>query len=340
MKSHLAASMCRIEQTVPSRTVEAESDNVLNTRSPCRSMSWILPSELETPNRPTSSGLLSPAGVPVQLGPSPMTREYSATPPGHIPPAQWGEFYSRAGDDGCELFGAVPDDDHSEELCPQPTVHQPDELHNVQFPVAPLHQEPLIAARCVNGTIVRPSNAEEDQPSTACRQSEVCAPGGVPLGRGDPGQNPSPGGRRAEILSLHRRHHHPHLFRMQVQLQVQQHIHCSRHRCTLSPKQQEEETHHGVPRIKVVAALINGVIKVVIRQEEALHQEEPMGQEEQDHLHLHPRQEEDLEQVAHQEELHPSRQEEEQAIQGLHLLHLLHLQALHNLYVHQIHGVH
>ena len=127
---------------------------------------------------------------------------------------------------------------------------------------------------------------------------------------------------------------------MQVQLQVQQHIQCSGHRCTLSPKQQEEETHQGVPRIKVVAALINGVIKVVISQEEALHQEEPMGQEEQDHLHLRPRQEEDLEQVAHQEELHPSRQEEEQAIQGLHLLHLLHLRALHNLYVHQIHGVH
>ena len=88
MKSHLSANMCRIEQTVPSRTVEAESDNVLNTRSPCRSMSWILPSELETPNRPTSSGLQSPVGVPVQLGPSPLTREYSATPPGHIPPAQ------------------------------------------------------------------------------------------------------------------------------------------------------------------------------------------------------------------------------------------------------------
>ena len=34
MKSHLAANMCRIEQTVPSRTVEAEPDNVLNTLSP------------------------------------------------------------------------------------------------------------------------------------------------------------------------------------------------------------------------------------------------------------------------------------------------------------------
>ena len=123
MKSHLAANMCRIEQTVPSRTVEAEPDNVLNTLSPGRNSRWILPSELETPDRPTSSGLQSPVGAPVQLGPSPMTREYSATPPGHIPPAQWGEFYGRAGDDGFELFGAVPNDDGSEDLCPQPMMH-------------------------------------------------------------------------------------------------------------------------------------------------------------------------------------------------------------------------
>ena len=107
-----------------------------------------LPSELEAPNRPTSSGLQSPVGPPVQLGPSPMTREYSATPPGHIPPAQWGEFYGRAGDDGFELFGAVPNDDGSEDLCSQPAVHQLDELQDVHSPVAPL------AARCVNGTLL------------------------------------------------------------------------------------------------------------------------------------------------------------------------------------------
>ena len=80
MKSHLAANMCRVEQTVPSRTVEAEPDNTLNTLSPGRSSRWILPHELETPNRPTSSGLQSPIGAPVQLGPSPVTREYSSTP--------------------------------------------------------------------------------------------------------------------------------------------------------------------------------------------------------------------------------------------------------------------
>ena len=76
MKSHLAANMCRIEQTVPSRTVDAEAENVLNTLSPGRSQRWILPHELETPDRPTSSGLQSPIGAPVQLGPSPLTREY------------------------------------------------------------------------------------------------------------------------------------------------------------------------------------------------------------------------------------------------------------------------
>ena len=34
MKSHLAANMCRIDHTVPSRTVESEPANVLNTLSP------------------------------------------------------------------------------------------------------------------------------------------------------------------------------------------------------------------------------------------------------------------------------------------------------------------
>ena len=90
MKAHLAANMCRIEQTAPSRTVEAEPENTLNTLSPGRSSRWILPHELETPNRPTSSGLQSPIGAPVQLGPSPMTREYSATPPAHVPTSSMG----------------------------------------------------------------------------------------------------------------------------------------------------------------------------------------------------------------------------------------------------------
>ena len=196
MKAHLAANMCRIEQTVPSRTVDAEPENTLNTLSPGRSSRWILPHELETPDRPTSSGLQSPVGVPVQFGPSPVTREYSATPPAHVPPAQWGEVYGRGSDDGCELFGTAPEAEESDELCPQVAVPQLDELQNAHSPIAPLPQVPVIAARCVNGNLLRPSNAEEELPSTALQQSEVRAPGGVQLGRGTPGQSPGPGGRR------------------------------------------------------------------------------------------------------------------------------------------------
>ena len=98
MQSHLAANMCKLEQTVPSRTLDSESENVLNTLSPGRSSRWILPSELETPDRPTSSGLQSPAGSPVQFGPSPQTREYARPPPCFVPPAQWGDVHGRAGD--------------------------------------------------------------------------------------------------------------------------------------------------------------------------------------------------------------------------------------------------
>ena len=195
MKSHLAANMCKIDQTVPSRTVESGPENVLNTLFPGRSTRWILPEELETPNRPTSLGLQSPVGPPVQLGPSPLTREYSVPPLGHIPPAQRGDVYDRAGDDGCELFGAPPESEEVDApVCPAHAVQQPDELNDAHSPFAPPQPELLVAARCVNGTLLRPGQAEEESPSTACRQSEVCAPGGVPLGRGVPGQQQSPGG--------------------------------------------------------------------------------------------------------------------------------------------------
>ena len=92
MQSRLAANVC--EQSVPSRSVDSEPDNVLNTLSPGRSTRWILPEELETPNRPTSSGLQSPVGVPVQLGPS---QEYVRPAPCGIPPAQWGDLHAREG---------------------------------------------------------------------------------------------------------------------------------------------------------------------------------------------------------------------------------------------------
>ena len=76
MHSHLSAHMCKLEHDSPSRTVESEPENVLNTASPGRSSSWILPSEMmSTPDRPTCSGLQSPSKVPVQFGPSPLAQE-------------------------------------------------------------------------------------------------------------------------------------------------------------------------------------------------------------------------------------------------------------------------
>ena len=186
--------MCKIETSIPSRSVESEPENVLNTRSPGRSSRWILPAELETPNRPTSSGLQSPAGVPVQFGPSPSTQEYVRQAPCGIPPAQWGDPRARQGDDGCELFGDLPEGDDLE--CMGDSVQsagQRDELENAGVP--PLNVQPCLisGARCINGNIVRPGNAEEEPPSTACRESAVIAPGGVALGRGPPGLGKSPG---------------------------------------------------------------------------------------------------------------------------------------------------
>ena len=194
MKSHLAANMC---STVPSRTVESEPENVLNNLSPGGSQRWILPPELETPHRPTSSGLQSPLGAPVQLGPGPQTREYTPHPPCHIPPAQWGEVHGRAGDDECELFGGVlMGEEQGVPFDPFRAVQGPDEIANASPPSPLRTPQPLVAARCVNGNLVRPDSAEEESPSTACRQSIVTAPGGVPLGRGPPGQQQLPGGLR------------------------------------------------------------------------------------------------------------------------------------------------
>ena len=90
MQSHLSAHMCKMEHTSPSRSLESEPDNVLNTASPSRSSAWILPSKMPTtPDRPTSSGLQSPSGIPVQLGPSPLTQEYCRPSPCCVPPARW-----------------------------------------------------------------------------------------------------------------------------------------------------------------------------------------------------------------------------------------------------------
>ena len=154
MQSHLAANMCRIEQSVPSRSVESELENVLNTRSPGRSTRWILPAELETPNRPTSSGLQSPVGLPVQLGPSPSTQEYVQQAPCGVPPAQWGDLHAREGDDGCELLGNMPEADDLDFLAaPAQNAEQQDELENAEV-LVPTSQSLISGARCVNGNLV------------------------------------------------------------------------------------------------------------------------------------------------------------------------------------------
>ena len=70
---------------------------------------------------------------------------------------------------------------------PARSAEQQDELENAEvLPFVHAQQSPISGARCVNGNLVRPDNAEEEPPSTACRQSAVNAPGGVALGRGPP----------------------------------------------------------------------------------------------------------------------------------------------------------
>ena len=93
MKSALSAQMCRVE--APTRSVEAEPENVLKTVSPGRCSTWFLPHEImATPERPTTGGLRSPEGLPLQLGPSPLTRQYRRSPM-EIPPTQWGNHVAR-----------------------------------------------------------------------------------------------------------------------------------------------------------------------------------------------------------------------------------------------------
>ena len=339
MKSHLAANMCRIDQTVPSRTVEPEPENTLNTLSPGRSTRWILPQELETPNRPTSSGMQSPICAPAQLGPSLQTREYIAPPPGSVPPAHWGDVYGRAGDDGCELFGGLPmGDEPDASTCPQQAVQHPDELGDADFPSTPPHQEPLVAARCVNGILLRPGNAEEEPPSTACRQSEVLAPRGVPLGRGVPGQHHSPGGLRGRNLvppmppppppppPVPHATAAPGTVAYPVQwtpLHTRPKAAGGGSPPDGPPNDQGGSSSQGS----------NGQRgqRGGYRQEEELDQEEVQDQEEQAHLH------QEGEEAAHRQGAPRHSNQEEQAIQGL--LHLP-LQVFHYLNVIKIHGAH
>ena len=98
MKASMPAQMCRLES--PSRTVESEPDSVLNTASPGRCPLWILPSEvMQTPDRPTTGGLQTPLGAPVQLVPSPVAQQYSRRSDVAIPPAQSGSHPAREEDE-------------------------------------------------------------------------------------------------------------------------------------------------------------------------------------------------------------------------------------------------
>ena len=121
---------------------------------------------------------------------------------------------------------------------------------------------------------------------------------------------------------------------MPLQLQVQTHIQSNGLPCTLGQRQQEEE----------VPAALNGAAQAATHQEEAVDQEEALGQEEQiRHRHLHHQEEVQAEvqdQVQCRREHHPSRQEEDQELQGLLLLLHLPLQALCNHRDLLIHGLH
>ena len=134
-------------------------------------------------------------GIPRQFGPSPPTQEYVHVAPCAIPPAQWGNLSAHEGDDGCELFGQLPEGEDLE--CrgdSEPCAGQQDELAYAEaLDRVQAQASPISGARCINGNVVRSVNAEEEPPSTACRQSTVNAPAGVCLGRAPPGFGKSPG---------------------------------------------------------------------------------------------------------------------------------------------------
>ena len=169
---------------------------MLNTASPGRSSAWILPSEMmTTPDRPTSSGLQSPSGIPVQFGPSPLTQEYCRPSPCCVPPAQWGNHHAREpGEEECELFGDVPPG-HEENPrgVPSECEARQNELDNASTPsVSNSMASNLTGPRCINGQLVRQTPPSDYSPSTACQASTACAPVGVTLGQAAPGFGTAP----------------------------------------------------------------------------------------------------------------------------------------------------
>ena len=157
---------------------------------------------------------------------------------------------------------------------------QQDELENAEvLPLVHAPQSPISGARCVNGNLVRPGNAEEEPPSTACRQSAVNAPGGVALGRGPPGFGKSPG-----IIPG-------------------------------NPRHQEEVNHQMVQAVAQVQAQVITPIQAAIHTQEKEEQQGPMGQEEESRQEDHPHQEEAIQAAiqaaAHLQDKPPSSQEEQ-----------------------------
>ena len=189
MQAAMSAQTRRLESL--SLTVESEPENVLNTASPSRCSSWILPSEMMiTPDRPTTSGLQTPTGAPVQLGPSPVTQQYSRRSDLSIPPAQWGnQDGQEEGEKECELFRdplQVEGDPVEALLEHDRGMEHQDDLHIAMVPVPSNHDISSQAGRrCVNGQLVRPEPPRDDSPSTACNSSTVTASRGARLGRAD-----------------------------------------------------------------------------------------------------------------------------------------------------------
>ena len=142
MQASLSTKMCRLEQ--PSLTVKVEPENVLNTACPGRSPSWILASELMTPVKPTTGGIQSLRGPPVQYGPSPVTQQTSR----------------------------------------QHDLPVPLQAARISQPAEPTESSTSTSGRCIGGRLVRPSQREEESPSTACNSSTVSISiqGGVQLG--------------------------------------------------------------------------------------------------------------------------------------------------------------
>ena len=97
-------------------------------------------------------------GLPVQLGPSSQTREYSHPSPCCIPPAQWGDMHARDREEECELSGDMPAGHESGIMVnPFESGEHQDELDNAgAMNATDSMRENLSGPTCVNGNLMRP----------------------------------------------------------------------------------------------------------------------------------------------------------------------------------------